>query len=101
MGVIRDAHGVVTRTSLTAYAGTLDHSIILDFMTIREKRLDSFFTKWRHLYHVIDRRISGQQRVLDVSPQPFFPSGVQQIVPRDYKKRVAEYHALLNSMMEQ
>ena len=49
LGAVRDAHGVVTRTLLIAYAGTLDAATQQNFQSIGEKRRDLFFSRWRRL----------------------------------------------------
>ena len=46
---VRDAHGVVTRPLLTAYATTLAPDVQKNFVAIAENRRDRFFTRWRML----------------------------------------------------
>lgn len=47
---VRDAHGVVSRPLLAAFASTLTSDVKLNFMTIGEQRRDLFFQQWRRFY---------------------------------------------------
>ena len=98
---VRDAHGVVTRTLLTAYATTLAPAVQKNFLEIAEL-VETAFSGGG------DGRMALLTGAFQVCfpggisvHYPFHPSGVQQFVPADYQRKVTDYHALMHSMMGQ
>ena len=96
---IRDAHGVVTRPLLTAYATTLGSDVQKNFLSISDKRQDRFKVETDVCY-----RTPSHLRFVHMGLHKgmlFLFSGVQQFLPANYKEKIVKYHNLLRSMMAQ
>ncbi|EPS72038.1 hypothetical protein M569_02720 [Genlisea aurea] len=79
---VRDAHGGVSRNLLEVYALTMPEDVVKDFHRVNKSSKDIFWQRWRQMYHVVYRRVSG----------------IKQYVPGDFEKRVEDYKSLLRSM---
>ena len=79
---IREANGAVGRSLLEEWVGSQPKEVQKDFLTVRPEQRNLFFKRWKRIYKVVYRRITG----------------TKQYLPADYEARTNNFNSLLRSM---